>query len=85
MRDLVMYLTQAVLPECQDIVVEEHWRDGQYIYDVTVPEEDVGKLIGRHGRIIQSIRAVAKAVAMRQGIHVNIEVKSRSDRQEVTG
>lgn len=77
MRDLVSFLARSVLPDCDAIEVTQTDRDGQYVVDIIVPEADVGRLIGRHGRIIQSIRSVAKAVAKKRGVHVSVEVIGR--------
>ena len=84
-RDLVFFLAQAVLPDCKFIDVTEREDNDQLVFDISVPEDEVGRLIGRHGRIIQSIRSVAKAVAKRKGIHINIEVIGRIDQPEVSG
>ncbi len=48
--------------------------DGSLLVEITVNEEDAGKVIGRQGRVIKSIRTLARAVASREGISVEVEL-----------
>jgi predicted RNA-binding protein YlqC (UPF0109 family) len=44
------------------------------IYELEVHPDDMGKIIGRQGRMVNSIRGLVKAAAVRRGIRVNVEV-----------
>ena len=48
--------------------------DGTVYVDVTVAEEDTGKVIGRQGRVIKSIRTLARALASREGLSCEVEL-----------
>lgn len=48
--------------------------DGSILVEVRVNEEDAGKVIGRQGRIIKSIRTLARAAAARSGAQVDVEL-----------
>ena len=48
--------------------------DGSILVEMRVNEEDAGKVIGRQGRIIQSIRTLARAAAARSGAQVDVEL-----------
>lgn len=48
--------------------------DGSIMVEMRVSEEDAGKVIGRQGRIIKSIRTLARAAAARSGMHVDVEL-----------
>ena len=48
--------------------------DGSILVEMRVNEEDAGKVIGRQGRIIKSIRTLARAVAARSGAQVDVEL-----------
>ena len=44
------------------------------LYEISVAEDDVGKIIGRQGKVIRALRTLAKAGATRQGIRVDVDV-----------
>lgn len=48
--------------------------DGSILVEMRVNEEDAGKVIGRQGRIIKSIRTLARAAAARSGVQVDVEL-----------
>ncbi len=48
--------------------------DGSLFVEITVNEEDAGKVIGRQGRVIKSIRTLARAAASREGVSVEVEL-----------
>ncbi|HIR43494.1 MAG: KH domain-containing protein [Eggerthellaceae bacterium] len=48
--------------------------DGSILVEMRVNEEDAGKVIGRQGRIIKSIRTLARAAAARSGAQVDVEL-----------
>ncbi|MFN8523714.1 MAG: KH domain-containing protein [Chloroflexota bacterium] len=74
MRDLVEYLTKALVDEPDAVNVEEV-EDGRVtVYEVSVSDQDVGKIIGRQGKVIRAVRSVVKAGATRQGIRVDVDV-----------
>lgn len=48
--------------------------DGAIVVEIRVNEEDAGKVIGRQGRVIKSIRTIARAAASRSGVPVEVEL-----------
>lgn len=58
MRELVIFLAQSVVDEPDAVTVEEKDHDGKLLYLIHVAPSDVGKLIGKQGRVIQAIRHV---------------------------
>lgn len=48
--------------------------DGSIFIEISVHEEDVGKVIGRQGRVIKAIRTLARAAASRTNTHVDVEL-----------
>jgi predicted RNA-binding protein YlqC (UPF0109 family) len=74
MRDLVEYLTRSLVSNPDAVQVEEVEAGRVLVYEVTVAEEDVGKIIGRQGKVIRSIRSVVKAAATRAGTRVDVDV-----------
>jgi predicted RNA-binding protein YlqC (UPF0109 family) len=74
MRELVEYLTQSLVSDPEAVSVEEIESGRVVVYEVTVAEDDVGKIIGRQGKVIRSIRTVVKAAATRAGTRVDVDV-----------
>ena len=74
MKDLVEYLARALVDEPDGVKVEEVVTGRTHVYELQVAEGDVGKVIGRQGKVIRAIRTLAKAGAARQGLRVDIDV-----------
>lgn len=55
-------------------VTAEEVEDGTILAEIRVNEEDAGKVIGRQGRVIKSIRTLARAAASRDGVAVEVEL-----------
>ena len=55
-------------------ISESEDEDGSILVEMRVNEEDAGKVIGRQGRIIKSIRTLARAAAARSGAQVDVEL-----------
>ncbi len=60
-------------PESVDIQASEE-EDGTVFVNVTVADEDAGKVIGRQGRVIKSIRTLARALASRENLGCEVEL-----------
>jgi predicted RNA-binding protein YlqC (UPF0109 family) len=74
MRELVEYLTRSLVSEPDAVSVEEIESGRVLVYEVTVAEDEVGKIIGRQGKVIRAIRTVVKAAATRAGTRVDVDV-----------
>jgi len=80
MDDLVKNLLNVILrdlvenAEAIKISKDESAEDGLVVYRITVDESDMGRVIGKQGRIVKSIRNIVRAAAMKNNIKVAIEV-----------
>ncbi|MEX2107901.1 MAG: KH domain-containing protein [Solirubrobacterales bacterium] len=74
MTELLEFLVKALVEDPEAVVVEEFEEDGDLVYEVTVAEEDRGRVIGRHGRVANAIRTIAKAAAVRLDRRVVVEI-----------
>jgi uncharacterized protein len=74
MRELVEFLVRALVDEPGAVQVEELEENGDVVLEVTVAEEDLGRVIGRGGRIANAIRTVARAAATRAERRVIVEI-----------
>jgi uncharacterized protein len=78
MRDVVIYLARALVDDPERVTVEELPGARGVTFEVRAAPEDVGKLIGRGGRTVKSLRRVVKAAAPR-GQRVEVEVLAEGE------
>lgn len=57
-----------------DLEINAYEEDGTIAVEIRVNDEDAGKIIGRQGRVIKSIRTLARAAASRTNTHVEVEL-----------
>ena len=74
MTELLEFLVKALVEDPEAVVIEEFEEDGDLIYEVTVAEGDLGRVIGRRGRVANAIRTIAKAAAVRLDRRVVVEI-----------
>jgi uncharacterized protein len=73
-RGLVEYLVRALVDAPDEVEVEELEEDGDVVLEVTVAEDDLGRVIGRGGRIANALRTVARAAATKEERRVIVEI-----------
>ena len=56
------------------VTVDEANEEGVIVYHLTVAEEDMGRVLGKQGRIAKAIRVVMRAAAVREGVKVMVEI-----------
>ena len=74
MKDLLTYIAQNLVEHPQAVVVQETETDGNVVLELRVDPSDMGKVIGRQGRIAKEIRTLMRSVAQRQGKKVSVEI-----------
>ena len=74
MKELLTYIARSLVDHPDEVTVTERAEDAETVFEVRVAEGDMGKIIGRQGRIVKEIRVLMKAVAQRQGKKVSVEV-----------
>ena len=74
MKELLTYIIQSLVDNPDKVTVDEHNQGGTTVYEVRVADGDMGKVIGRQGRIVRQVRVLMKSVAQRQGKKVSVEI-----------
>ncbi len=74
MRDFVEFVVRSVATRPEQVEVEESEQAGVRVFRVRVAPEDVGRVIGRQGQVIQAMRTILRAVAARRGERVQVEL-----------
>ncbi len=72
--ELVGFLVQGVVSHPEEVEVEEFLDDMGSIYGVRVHPEDIGRVIGREGRVANALRHLVKAAATKTGARVQVEI-----------
>jgi uncharacterized protein len=74
LADLVAYLARQLVDDPDAVRVEEEERDDAVVLRLHVAQEDVGKVIGRQGRLARALRAIVRAGGARQRRRVILEI-----------
>jgi uncharacterized protein len=74
MTELLEFLVRALVEDPEAVVVEELEEDGALVYEISVAEDDLGRVIGKGGRVANAIRTVAKAAAVRLDRRVVVDI-----------
>jgi predicted RNA-binding protein YlqC (UPF0109 family) len=72
--EIVEYLARRLVDEPDAVRVEEVERDGAIVLQLHVATDDVGKVIGRQGRIARALRTIVRASAARREQRVMLEI-----------
>ncbi len=72
MKELIAYILGELVSKPEDIKIEEISKGNQVDFLVKVNEDDLGAVIGRGGRVANSIRTVVRSMARKENKHVNI-------------
>jgi uncharacterized protein len=68
------YLTRALVEDPEAVEVDEFEEDGDLIYEISVADDDLGRVIGKGGRVANALRTVAKAAAVKQERRVIVDI-----------
>ena len=74
MKELVEVIAKALVDDPESVVVNEREEKKTTVLEVRVAESDMGKVIGKQGRIAKSIRSVVKAAASKDNKKVIVEI-----------
>ena len=74
---MIEYLVRMLVDEPDQIRVEERCSEGTTTYAVHVAPGDVGKIIGKEGRIANALRTIVKCVAMKHSLKVYLDIVPR--------
>ena len=74
MKELLTYIARNLVDHPDAVHVTEHAGDGETVLELRVDPEDMGKVIGRQGRIAKEIRTVVRSYAQRTGVKVSVDI-----------
>ena len=75
MKELVEIIARALVDNPEEVVVTETDNGQELVLELKVAEYDMGKVIGKQGRIAKAIRSVVKAAAAKENIKVVLDIE----------
>lgn len=74
MKELLTYIAQNLVDHPDQVQVNQYKSDEETVLELRVAPEDMGKVIGRQGRIAKDIRTLVRSVAQRTGQRVSVDI-----------
>ncbi len=74
MRELIEFMVRSLVAAPDQVEVTEVDENGETVLEIAVAEDDLGRIIGRGGRVAGALRALARAAAAREGRRVHLVI-----------
>lgn len=74
MKDLVEFMAKALVNDPDSVVVREIEGSSATIYELSVAQEDMGRVIGKQGRVANAMRTLLRVAAVKEGKRVTLEI-----------
>ncbi len=75
MKDLVEYIARSLVSDPMDVRVEERGRGNKVFLRLQVAKEDMGRVIGKGGRVANAIRQLLRVAAAREGKSASLDIE----------
>ncbi len=74
MKDLIEFIAKSLVDDPMEVRVSEQRMHGGVRIELTVAEEDIGRVIGRGGRVANAMRALLRVAAARKGVRATLDI-----------
>ncbi|MCQ2452501.1 MAG: KH domain-containing protein [Oscillospiraceae bacterium] len=74
MKELLLYIARNLVDNPDDVIVDEIEKADETVYELRVAPGDMGKVIGRQGKIAKEIRVLMRSVAQKQGKRISVDI-----------
>ena len=74
MKELLEYIVKALVDKPEAVSVNEAEKDDALVLELRVDPDDMGKVIGKQGRIAKAMRTIIKTAAIRDNIRVTVDI-----------
>ena len=78
MKDTLHFIVSAIVDKPDAVAIDEHVEDGVTFLTISVDPEDMGKVIGKEGKVIRSIRNIMKIKAMKFDKRIKISLAEKT-------
>jgi len=79
MKNLLEYILIHLVDYPEDVVIEAHEEEELLVYTIKVNPEDIGRVIGKKGSVINAIRNIVRVRAIKENARVRIEVETEDN------
>jgi len=76
MEQLLKYILDSIFPE-STITIESSKRDDATVFTIYAPQSEIGRIIGKEGKVINAIKQILKIKAMKESVFVDLEIKEQ--------
>lgn len=80
MKDTLLFLVQSIVDHPDDVSVVEEAMGDRTILRLTTNPADMGRVIGKSGRIIRAIRDMVKLIAAKRGVYADVELEEQESK-----
>lgn len=85
MKDLLEHIVTSIVDKPDEVKIDESKDEtGETIFNLSVAAEDMGKIIGKEGKIIKAIRTVIRVLAIKKGERVTINLEDKEPKVSET-
>lgn len=81
MQGLVEMIAKSLVTNPDACSVNVRMENGETVYEIIADSDDLGRIIGREGKIAKAIRTVVKAAAIKEGTKVQVDILDRKDHE----
>lgn len=74
MKELVQYIAEYIVSKPEEIRIEEEEKDNEVLLKLYVADEDLGRIIGKKGKVAKNIRNVLIAISLRKGKEYHLKI-----------
>jgi len=74
LKELLTYIAKNLVDNPDEVNITEREEETETVFELRVNASDMGKVIGRQGRIAKEIRALMRSVAARQGKRISVDI-----------
>lgn len=75
MEELIRYVAESLAEHPDKIRIEQSEEEGSTVYSLLLDQEDLGRLIGRHGRTAEALRTLISAAGQKQGLRATLRIR----------
>ena len=74
MKELIEFIAKSIVNKPESVLVTEERSDQRVYLKLQVDEEDMGRVIGKQGRVAQAMRTLLRVLAAKEGIRVDLDI-----------
>lgn len=74
MKELIEYIAKSIVNKPEEVVVTEERESDHVTLKLSCAQDDMGRVIGKQGRVAQAMRTLLRVMAVREGVKANLEI-----------